>query len=76
MKNSPITDPITEMGVAHAFKLFYILYNFQIQYFQMIDYICLHSLSSLNYLRKIGIGMWYLTLITVRKNEFEINYEL
>ena len=48
--NSRIMDPITEMGVAHAFELFYIPYNFQIQYCQMIDYICLDSLSSLNYL--------------------------
>ena len=52
------------MGVAHAFELFCIPYNFQIQYFQMIDYICL---SSINYLRKIGIGMWDLKVI----NEFE-----
>ena len=52
MKNSPIADPITKVGVAHAFELLYILYNFQIQYCQMIDYICLDSLSSLNYLWK------------------------
>ena len=41
MKNSPIRDPITKMGVAHAFELFYIPYTFQIQYSQMIDYFCL-----------------------------------
>ena len=41
MKNSPIRDPITEMGVAYAFELFCITYNFQIQYPKMIDYICL-----------------------------------